>query len=389
MEEELADAVEASTPDVITSSDAEFRPLPYLVVGIGASAGGIEAYIDLLHSLPADTGMTFILVPHLAPDHKSHLVEILQKHTAMQVCSIENGTRPQPNRVYVIPPNAQVTILHGILLLEGRGDKSKAAYGIDHFFRSLATDQKNRAVGVILSGMDSDGATGLQNIKGEGGIAIVQEPSSARHPDMPLSSIRADHVDKIVPPTQIAEELARLGRLFVTPEIVPLENGAVGPSDEEHLRKLFHLLRNVTGLDFSQYKAGTVHRRVARRLLVTEVESLRDYLVFIQTHPQELRILQEDLLVGLTRFFRDPEMFYTLKANIFPRIFEDHEHDQPLRFWSGGCSTGEEVYSLVISLLEYTTANHLDPTIQIFGTDASERAIEKARCWYLPGKSGV
>ena len=375
------DQLPGGDTEVIEAENAEtdFNPLPYLVVGIGASAGGVEAYIDLLHSLPPNTGMTFILVPHLAPNHKSHMVDILEKHTQMVVCTIENGTHPQPNKVYIVPPNAYVSMSQGRLFLESRNDKPRGAYAIDYFFRSLAIDQKNHAVGVILSGMDSDGALGLQNIKGEGGIAIVQDPASARHPDMPRNSIAADHVDKVVPPAEIAEELARLGELFTKPGLQPLEAGRATASDTEHLRKIFQILRNATGLDFSLYKAGTVHRRIARRMLVNQIETLRDYLHLIQARPEEVRSLQEDLLVGLTRFFRDSDMFEALRSNVFPRIFADRPLDQPIRFWVAGCSTGEEVYSLVITLLEYTTANHLDPTIQIFGTDASERSIDKAR----------
>lgn len=374
-----ADKEFADTETETETIETDFNPLPYLVVGIGASAGGVEAYIDLLRSLPPDTGMTFILVPHLAPNHKSHMVDILQKHTAMQVCAIENGMRPQPNRVYIVPPNVHVSIAQGTLLLESRSDKPKGVYAIDYFFRSLATDQKNHAVGVILSGMDSDGAIGLQNIKGEGGISIVQDPASARHPDMPLNSIAADHVDKVVPPAEIAQELARLGQLFLKPGLQPLGAGQASSSDHEFLRRIFQILRSATGLDFSLYKAGTVHRRIARRMLVNQTETLRDYVQFIQAHPEEVRSLQEDLLVGLTRFFRDPDMFASLRNTVFPRLFADRPLDQPVRFWVAGCSTGEEVYSLVITLLEYTTANHLDPSIQVFGTDASERSIEKAR----------
>ncbi len=328
--------------------------------------------------------MTFILVPHLAPDHKSHMVEILQKHTPMPVVSVENGVQPKPDHVYIIPPNTQLSISQGKLLLQARGEKPKAAFAIDHFLGSLAADQKNHAIGVVLSGMDSDGSVGLQSIKGEGGISIVQEPSTARHPDMPLSSIAAEHVDKIIPPAEIGQELARLGRLFKNPEIQPLENGTLAPKDDDYLRKLFVVLRDGTGIDFSLYKSGTVHRRIARRMLVNQIESLRDYLAHVEGHVEEIRFLQEDLLVGLTRFFRDPEMFNSLKANVFPRIFENRAIGQPVRFWVAGCSTGEEAYSLVISLLEYTTANHLDPTIQIFGTDASDRAIERARAGMYP-----
>ena len=316
MAEEVQELLDTPADEASEAAEIDSLSLPYPVVGIGASAGGVEAYIDLLHSLPPDTGMTFVLVPHLAPDHKSHMVEILQRHTAMPVHAIENDARPQPNCVYIIPPNYYASLAHGAFRLEQRNEKLQGPLSIDYFFRSLAADQKNKAVGVVLSGMNSDGALGLQAIKGEGGIAIVQEPGSARHPDMPLSSIAADHVDKVVPPAQIAEELARLARLFANPELQPLENGNLAPTDEDHLRKIFGMLRNSTGLDFSLYKPGTMHRRIARRLLVNKVESLSDYLNLLQTRPEELKVLQEDLLVGLTRFFRDPDMFDSLKTSL-------------------------------------------------------------------------
>ena len=357
--------------------------LPYLVVGLGASAGGVEAYIALLGSLPPDTGMAFVMVPHLAPDHKSHMVEILQKHTSMPVSHIEHGAVPLPDHVYIVPPNYYVSLSRGMLRLEMKTEKVRIL-AIDYFFRSLAADQRNKSIGVVLSGMDSDGAAGLTAIKGEGGIAIVQEPDSARHPDMPRSSIAADHVDKVMRPAGIAEELARLARLFKSPQLEPLENGEISPDDKETLQRIFKLLRGVSGLDFSLYKPGTVHRRVARRLLVNKTESLSEYLKQLQSDAEELHTLQEDLLVGLTRFFRDPDMFHFLQTSIFPNLFETRPPNQPLRFWVAGCSTGEEVYSLVICLLEYITTNRLDAGIQVFGTDASERSIEKARSGIYP-----
>ncbi len=370
--------------EVIQNEAPDSQTLPFPVVGIGASAGGIEAYIDLLHNLPTDTGMAFVLVPHLAPDHKSHLVEILQSHTQLPISTIENGVQPQPNHIYILPPNQFASICQGILRLEKRSDKVRGTLAIDYFFRSLALDQKNMAVGVVLSGMNSDGATGLKAIKAEGGIALVQEPSTARHPDMPLSSIAADHVDLIVPPAEIAAELGRLGRLYSHPELRTLEEGKAAPTDQDVLRKIFHMLRGFAGLDFGLYKPGTVNRRISRRLLVTQTESLTGYLKLLESSPDELRLLHEDLLVGLTWFFRDPDMFDALKTIVFPKIFEARKPHQQVRIWVAGCSTGEETYSIVMALLEYTSAHNLEPVIQVFGTDVSDRSIEKARTGCYP-----
>lgn len=370
--------------DIVQNEVPESETLPYPVVGIGASAGGIEAYIDLLHSLPVDTGMAFVLVPHLAPDHKSHLVKILQGHTRLPVSTIESGTVPQPNHIHVLPPNSFVSILHGTLHLESRADKVKGTFAIDYFFRSLAVDQKNMAVGVILSGMDSDGASGLKAIKSEGGIALVQEPGSARHPDMPLSCIAADHVDLVAPPAGIAKELGRLGHVYAHPELRQWEEGKAAATDHEILRKIFHMLRGFAGLEFGLYKPGTVHRRISRRLLVTQTNSLRAYLKLLQSSPGELRLLHEDLLVGLTCFFRDPQMYEALNLTVFPKVFEHRAPNQQVRIWVAGCSTGEETYSIVMALLEYTSANNLEPAIQVFGTDVSDRSIERARAGCYP-----
>ena len=376
-------------PEVLESRDhvsselpAE-ETLPYPIAAIGASAGGVEAYIDLLHSLPCDTGMAFVLVPHLAPDHKSHLVEILAHHTEMPVVVIEDNTRPLPNHIYVLPPNALLNISRGILSLEPSNSKSRA-YSIDHFFRALAVDQRNMAIGVVLSGMNSDGASGLNAIKGEGGIALVQEPASARQPAMPLSSIAADHVDLVVPPAELAAELARLGHLYSKPELRPLEAGLIAPKDEDGLRKIFELLRAYAGVEFALYKPGTMYRRISRRLLVTKTDSVKAYAALLRTSEEELRLLYEDLLVGLTWFFRDPEMYDQLKSTVFPKIFKDRSGPPQIRIWVAGCSTGQEVYSLVMALLEYTSINNLEPVIQVFGTDVSERAIEKARAGSYP-----
>ncbi len=363
-------------------------PLPYLVVAIGASAGGLEAYIELLSALPDDTGMAFVLVPHLAAAEKSHLVEILSTHTAMPVEEASAGKGPEPNHVYVIPPDARLSIAHGLLRLEPRaGDRNPKP--IDYFFHSLASDQKNRAIGVVLSGTASDGALGLRAIKGEGGISIVQQPESARFGDMPRSGIAADHVDLVLPPGQIGIELARLAARFRDPELQPLEEGAL-PSGEEHdFARIVTLLRGVSGIEFRQYKPATLRRRVARRMMLKRISALGEYLRFLQKHSDELRELQEDILINVTRFFRDPDVWETLKNDIFPRLFEGRPPNQQVRIWVPGCASGEEAYSICMSLLEYVASQSPEPPIQIFGTDASERSIERARAGIYPESSAA
>lgn len=357
--------------------------LPFPIVAIGGSAGGIEAYIELFQHLPADTGMTFVIVSHLAPAQKSHLVEILASRARIPVTEIKDQTRPEPNHVYVLPPNAGVKMHAGALELTPRPEHGPSMV-IDEFFRSLAADQKNRVVGVVLSGMDSDGALGLKTIKGEGGIAIVQAPESAKYPSMPRSSIGADHVDLVLAPADIALELARVGAQFSRPELVSLEAGQAPEGQEQQFIRILNLLSNVCGIDFRGYKPATLQRRIGRRMLLKRFEALGEYLRYLQVHPEELQDLHEDVLVGVTRFFRDAEVFGVLKSDILPRILQNQEAGQQVRIWVAGCSSGEEVYSIAICLLEHVSSEPIEPAIQIFGTDASESSIRRARVGAFP-----
>lgn len=365
------------------SDETEFDPLPFPIVGIGGSAGGIEAYMELFQYLPSDTGMAFIVVSHLAPGHKSHLVEILASRVSMPVTEIQDQMRPEPNHVYILPPGSVLTISRGLLQLAPRPEH-RPSLVIDEFFRSLASDQKNRAVGVVVSGMDSDGALGLKAIKGEGGIAIVQAPESARFPSMPRSSIGADHVDLVVPPADIGLELARLASQFSRPELRSLEQGQAPVGQEQQFTRILNQLSSVANVDFRGYKPATLQRRIARRMLLKRFENLAEYQRYLQAHPEELSELHEDVLIGVSRFFRDPDVFNSLKYDILPRIFENRESGQQVRIWVAGCSTGEEVYSIAICLLEHLSAEDVEPPIQIFGTDASETAIQRARMGVFP-----
>ena len=240
-------------------------------------------------------------------------------------------------------------------------------------------------MGVVLSGTDSDGALGLKAIKGEGGITMVQSPESARFSEMPLSSIAVDHIDRILPAGQIAIELAELGRQFYHPALRTLEQGEALPDEEVHFVRILNLLRSVSGIDFRLYKPSTIRRRIARRMLLQRMASLAEYAGFLQGNATELRELQEDALINVTRFFRDPPVFDTLKNVILPRIFTGREGDQQIRIWVAGCSTGEEAYSIAMCLLEYLTGRPIEPPIQIFGTDASDQNIHKARTGIYPG----
>jgi two-component system, chemotaxis family, CheB/CheR fusion protein len=371
-------------PAIEADGDGAESLLPFPVVAIGASKGGLEAYIEILKNLAVDTGVAIVLLPHLSGDHDSELAKIVSEVTSMPVRIIERGVRPEPNQVYVLPPNTEATFRKGHFHVEPRPASDRHPMVIDNFFRSLAADQKNRSIGVILSGTDSDGALGLRAIKGEGGIAIVQDPESARVDEMPRSSIMADHVDLILPPAEIAEELERLARQFFQRSLQMLEEGDLAQHDEPHFNRLLTLLGTVSGIDFHNYKLGTLRRRIARRMMLRRLDSLAEYVRFSQESREELRNLHEDVLINVTRFFRDPSVFDALKSDILPAMFEGRPSDQQVRIWIAGCSTGEEAYSIAICILEYLAGQPHEPPIQIFGTDASERSIEMARMALYP-----
>jgi two-component system, chemotaxis family, CheB/CheR fusion protein len=382
----IEDIEEAHSTDQVieAEADTESKPdlLPFPVVGIGASAGGVEAYSEMLAALAPDTGMAFVLVPHLSAEHESHLVEILTRYTKMPVSEIRPSLKPEINHVYIIPKNTRLCLSRGKFHLEARSANDRLP--IDHFFRSLGAHQKTRAIGVVLSGMDSDGALGLKAIKGEGGISIVQNPESAKFGEMPRQGIAADHVDLILAPAQIAAELVRLGRQFAYPDLLSPQEPIIPAEEEPHFTRILTLLRGVSGIEFQNYKPTTLRRRIARRMLLKRRANLAEYVQLLQTQPQELRDLQEDVLISVTHFFRDPEVFDALKQDIFPGFFRDRQPEQPVRIWAAGCSTGEEVYSLAMCLLEFFSTQRIAFPIQIFGTDASDQSIEKARLGIYP-----
>ena len=355
----------------------QMAPLP--VVGVGASAGGLEAFMQLLQHLPADTGMAFVFIQHLAPQRPSMLASLLSRTTAMPVREVQHGTPVQPNHVYVIPPNTLMRIEGDVLELEPRPVERGAPRPIDYFFRSLAVDQKTIAIGVVLSGADSDGALGLQAIRADGGIAIVQSESSAKHPDMPRTAIAAGTVDLILSPEEIAGELARIVRHLSLsgrePVAVPKKNAG----NESQLNRIFALIQAATRVDFRGYRRATIRRRITRRIIQRRFEGLEAYISDLESDHTELLALCDDLLINVTSFFRDPEVFLALEKDILPRLLRERSSDLPLRVWVPGCSTGEEVYSIAMCLIEANEKCPAPVPIQIFGTDISERAIVMAR----------
>jgi two-component system CheB/CheR fusion protein len=369
---------------VTSSEENHCEALPYPVVGIGASAGGLPAFRELLGNLPDNTGMAFVFITHLAPDQPSYLIEILSRCTSMRIQNIEDGLKPQPNNIYLLSPGQVARMERGLFQVELRQYGEHIHYPIDAFFRSLGTDQKSYAIGIVLSGADTDGTLGLMAIGGEGGIAIAQSPSTAESAAMPTSSIEMDQVDFIGSPTEIGSELARLALLLAAPQIVALEQDLKAPSDEHSLQKILQTLRNGTGLDLRHYKPQTIRRRIARRMVIRRIESLSEYARFLQLRPDEVRTLHDDALIHVTRFFRDPDLWHLISTHLLPVFFQNRAPEKPVRIWCAGCASGEEAYSIAISVLEFLTANGLETALHIFGTDASEFAIDKARLAIYP-----
>ncbi len=352
---------------------------PFPVVGIAASAGGLEAFTELIRHLPTDTGMAFVLIQHLSPDHESLLSEILGRVTAMPVRQVQDRMMVEPNEVYVIPPNTQMTLAEGMLHLAPRQKTYGKYMPGDAFFVSLAADRGNKALAVVLSGTDGDGSQGLKAIKVAGGVTFAQCEGTAKFDSMPNTAVATGNVDFVLPPQAIAEELTTFSQSVFSFYSQPLPVVTKSPEPETALTTIFAQLRTTTGVDFTYYKPATLNRRMQRRMLLYKLNSLSDYAQYLQAHPAEVKALYEEILIHVTSFFRDAEAFEQLKTQVFPTISQNKSLDAPIRIWVAGCSTGEEVYSLAICLLEFFAARATVPPIQIFATDISEAAISKAR----------
>jgi two-component system, chemotaxis family, CheB/CheR fusion protein len=354
-----------------------------LIAAIGASAGGMEAFTELLNYLPSDTGMAFVLIQHLDPKHHSMLTELLSKKTSMPVKEVTDGMRVEANQVYVIPPNATMSIADHTLKLAPRTELPGAPMAIDHFMRSLAEAQGNRAIGVILSGYGTDGTLGMAEIQAQGGVTFAQDEPTAKFESMPRSVIAAGYADYVLPPKSIARELARLAQ---HPYVVREHAGEaeLAPAADSALNSIFQLLRKATGVDFTQYRQTTILRRIHRRMVVHKVDKIGDYVRYVQPNPAEIKALYQDMLINVTSFFRNPAVFEALKAELFPKILKNHTAEAAIRVWTPGCASGEETYSVAIALLEFLGARATRTSIQIFGTDVSEAGIVKARTGQYP-----
>jgi len=354
------------------------------IVGIGASAGGLAAFEAFFSAMPAwgDPGMAFVLVQHLAPDHKSILSELVKRYTRMQVREVEDGMAVRPNCTYIIPPNRDMAFLDGTLQLMEPATPRGWRLPIDFFFRSLAQDQRERAICIVLSGTGSDGTQGVRSVKGEGGMVMAQNPESTEFDGMPRSAIGTGLVDYVLPPAEMpAQLIAYVAHAFGKP---PLSAPPQAPQSENALKKIFVLLRAQIGHDFSQYKRNTIHRRVERRMSVHQIDRLDQYVRYLQQTPIEVEALFRDLLIGVTHFFRDAEAFGALQQEAVPRILAGKANDAVIRVWTPGCSTGEEAYSIAILLQEQMELLKQSCKVLIFGTDIDRAAIEQARAGVYP-----
>ncbi|MCX6879700.1 MAG: PAS domain-containing protein [Verrucomicrobia bacterium] len=358
------------------------RPFP--IVGIGASAGGLEALELFLKNVPAGSGMAFVIVQHLDPTHKGIMAELLQRGTPMKVMQVKDRTHVQPDCVYVIPPNKDLSILHGVLLLLDPVTPRGLRLPIDFFFRSLAEDAQERGLGVILSGMGSDGTLGLKAIKGKAGAIFVQDPATAKFDGMPRSAVDAGLADVVAP----VEALP--GRIIAYLKHIPsIPDTGLAAEDKSHsaFEKVVLLLRSQTGHDFSLYKKNTVYRRIERRMGIHQIGKIATYVRFLRENPQEAVLLFNELLIGVTSFFRDPEAWEQLQTEVIPALLKSRPPTQPLRIWVPACATGEEAYSMAIlfheALEKLHKPGHL-PALQIFATDLDKDAIEKARAAVYP-----
>ena len=363
------------------------------VVGIGASAGGLEAFTRLLEHLPATTGMAYVFVQHLDPTHVSLLPELLARVTTMPVRAITDGMPIEPNQVYVLPPNATLVLSQSTLTLGPLLALSAGRFAIDSFLHSLARARGPYAIGVLLSGTASDGTAGLQAIKAEGGITFAQDAHSAAFSPMPQSAIATGVVDHVLPPEEIAREITRLSQQSFLQEThlpgrhlppVPLEL----PTDEKLLfSQVLRVLSKRTGVDFLSYKPATLTRRILHRMTTLRMTDLAEYEQYLQTHPAESEALSQDVLIPVTRFFRDEAVFAALAQHAFPSMVQQLVPGTTLRIWVPGCSTGEEVYSLAICLLEFLQERALAPPIQFFATDLNPSVLAQARSGIYPSSA--
>ena len=366
------------------------------IVALGASAGGLEALFELFSALPPSTGASFVVIQHLDREHRSLLKELLAKKTQMPVAQIEEGQELLANHVYVIPPNTSLKVEGNRFRLAPRDTSNAPHHPVDVFFMSMATSSESAAIGVVLSGGDSDGALGVKSIKDHGGITFAQTPASTKFPNMPQNAIDSGCVDFVLRPAEIANEIARLTQhsylrtsrgsesVLESEEAPAPEPARANEAEERNLSRVFRRLRSAHGVDFRHYKKSTLRRRLSRRMALKRMDEIGHYVDALEDDKEETRALYQDFLIRVTGFFRDAELYEGLQLRVFPEICNDARSKDPIRIWVAGCATGEEVYSIAIALMEYMGDPMSGRRIQIFGTDVSESAIEIARAGVYP-----
>jgi two-component system CheB/CheR fusion protein len=347
-------------------------PSGFRIIGLGASAGGLEAFEQFFRKVPSNSGMAFVLVPHLDPGHASILTAILQRSSTLSVVEAKDQMTVAPNHVYVIPPNREMAIFHGSLQLSVPEQPRGHRMPIDHFLCSLAEDQGKLAIGIILSGTGTDGTQGLRAILEAGGISLVQEPETAKYSGMPASAIQAGYATYVLPVDKMPSALLADISAPDNQSEVPVETAS-------GFKRILMLLRTGTGHDFSRYKKSTISRRIERRMSQHDIEDTQLYARYLKEHPAEVQLLFKEILINVTNFFRDPEAFDTLKTDILPKLLAGKSSDYVFRMWAPGCATGEEVYSIAILLRELMDEIRQEFKIQIYGTDLDEDAIVAAR----------
>lgn len=346
------------------------------VTGIGASAGGLDAFKRFLAAMPPDSGIAFVLVPHLDPAHESLMVALLARHTTMPVVEAENDQPVEANHVYIIPPNKYMTIHRGVLRLTGPVERRTSQTSIDLFLRSLAEDQQERSICIILSGTGSHGTLGLRAVKEAGGMAMVQDPATAEFQRMPQSAVATGLADYVLPAEQMPDALVKFVRHAYVHHGT---NVAAAPEAADHLTQVLALLRTRSRFDFRAYRKKMLSRRIGRRMGLNQIDSIPEYLEFLRDHPEELKQLVKDLFISVTGFFRDPEAFEQLASQVIAPLVDSKEADAVLRVWVPGCATGEEPYSIAILLQEQLAAAQKNCRVQIFATDVDEEALALAR----------
>ena len=371
-----------SAPPVVNDMERGFP-----IVAVGASAGGLEALEGFFKPVPADCGMAFVVVQHLDPTHKSILTDLIKRVTPLEVLEVTDGMSIESNCVYIIPPNRDMAILHRSLQLIEPTARRGVRLPIDYFLRSLSQDQGELAVCIILSGTGTDGTLGLKSIKEEGGMVMVQAPETAKYDGMPRSAIATQLVDLVLPPEKMAEKLISYTKNAFSGQIRAPSHST--PKHAEHLKKIYLLLRNQTGHDFTYYKPTTILRRIERRMTVNQISQLPEYVQYLQQSPLEVETLFKELLIGVSNFFRDPEAFESLEEKVIPTLFKEKPLDEPIRVWVPGCATGEEAYSLAILLREKMEELGQEYKLQVFATDIDDSAIEIARAGIYPASIAV